>query len=675
MLTIVCALAILVWAGPALGAGATDIYFTDLGAGHLWATDANWDDPVDGSPDDPSDDNAWVGGGLTCILDSLGTPKRLKVGTDPTAYTNGNGDGTLEIVTGGHLDLTLGGAQWGGVGATGFGHGDGTLRMNGGTFTSCGFSVGHYDQTGLVEIQSGSTINATSLGYCGIGLANGRADEDDNSTTDGATATINQTGGTLNLLSVNSDANLAMGYTDSWRGCIHNSTGTYVISGGTLNNYGGSGQTTAGLVLGPKHNSDVARECSGVTGIFHVIGAWEDGVDNIKVNSFRMFRQDTDNDGILKCDIDGTDGIEKIIVANAAQFQGKLVVTLGSGAGTYTLMTYASATGDFDETNLPCGAIYDIGLTALTVTIPIVGDLDRNDDVDFDDFTTLRGNYGETIGATWEMGDVDCDGDVDFDDYTLLRGNYTGSAGAIPEPTTLALFAIGIGGFLMRRKKHALKVLVLAVCLCGMGALNAQAAVVNLSIEGGEGEWQAYASVVDGSEGICDFAIAVEGSAGLTVTGSLNVSPQGVDSAPSPAYFKSWGFCDMRADGTAGIGITGSQKAIYSGTNDPDQDDLVLQNVGQEVGSRTGTISGLTEWAAPVMLASGTYDGDVGLLTVSRHGAAGWTLLSTVGSWEGPGNLEFPGDVVSGEVFIPEPMTMTLLGIGLAGVLLRRRRR
>ncbi len=82
------------------------------------------------------------------------------------------------------------------------------------------------------------------------------------------------------------------------------------------------------------------------------------------------------------------------------------------------------------------------------------GDVDLNGDVDWLDYTTLRGNYGMTVGATWADGDLDGDGDVDWLDHTTLRGNYTESCGGVvPEPVTLVLMAAAAPILLRRKQK------------------------------------------------------------------------------------------------------------------------------------------------------------------------------------------------------------------------------
>ncbi len=56
----------------------------------------------------------------------------------------------------------------------------------------------------------------------------------------------------------------------------------------------------------------------------------------------------------------------------------------------------------------------------------ILGDVDGDGDVDYDDFIILAGAYGSSIGqpAYTPEADFEGDGDVDYDDLIDLAGNY-----------------------------------------------------------------------------------------------------------------------------------------------------------------------------------------------------------------------------------------------------------
>ncbi len=56
----------------------------------------------------------------------------------------------------------------------------------------------------------------------------------------------------------------------------------------------------------------------------------------------------------------------------------------------------------------------------------ILGDIEGDGDVDFDDFILFAGAYGTSVGEpTYNPeADLDGDGDVDFDDFIIFAGNY-----------------------------------------------------------------------------------------------------------------------------------------------------------------------------------------------------------------------------------------------------------
>lgn len=73
------------------------------------------------------------------------------------------------------------------------------------------------------------------------------------------------------------------------------------------------------------------------------------------------------------------------------------------------------------------------------------GDADLNGTVEFSDFLTLSGNFGESGG--WEHGDFDGSGLVDFTDFLRLSANFgqsdLGFATAVPEPHASDFLGLG----------------------------------------------------------------------------------------------------------------------------------------------------------------------------------------------------------------------------------------
>jgi hypothetical protein len=66
------------------------------------------------------------------------------------------------------------------------------------------------------------------------------------------------------------------------------------------------------------------------------------------------------------------------------------------------------------------------------------------------DYTIWADNYGAT-NATIRMGDMNGDGVVSDADYTIWADHYGQTCGSVPEPVTLAVFALGAMGLARRR--------------------------------------------------------------------------------------------------------------------------------------------------------------------------------------------------------------------------------
>jgi len=79
----------------------------------------------------------------------------------------------------------------------------------------------------------------------------------------------------------------------------------------------------------------------------------------------------------------------------------------------------------------------------------LAGDTDCNGIVNYNDFVTLKGNFGKK--GTWLQGDFNMDGVVGYADFVSLKGNFGQTAPSpVPEPVTLAILALG--GLFIRRK-------------------------------------------------------------------------------------------------------------------------------------------------------------------------------------------------------------------------------
>ncbi len=210
-------------------------------------------------------------------------------------------------------------------------------------------------------------------------------------------------------------------------------------------------------------------------------------------------------------------------------------------------------------------------------------------------------------------------------------------------------------------QRLSLVCLVWGLCLCWPA--DAGTIDLDLQVDTGAASWQVFAEVQGGSSGLDGFSFDVIGSGEVAITSSLNAAPRGFDGE------NLWGFKVFRSHGDNGIAIMATQDSVYGSANDSAKDALVLLDVGILAGSRD-TIS----WDAKVLLASGTYSGVDGVISVSPRSGEPWSLLSdSGGAWSGPGNLEFATAVNGDSQAVPEPSTLVLL-LSLATLVLLPRR-
>ncbi|MFV2070991.1 MAG: PEP-CTERM sorting domain-containing protein, partial [Pirellulales bacterium] len=128
---------------------------------------------------------------------------------------------------------------------------------------------------------------------------------------------------------------------------------------------------------------------------------------------------------------------------------GAMRVTVNDQTATFELLSI----------DAPGGVVQD-SFTLLYDSLPappMAGDMDGDEDVDFDDIKafvlglTEADQYRDQFGLPPEVkGDFDLDGDVDFDDIrpfvTLLAGSNSAGLEAVPEPATLVFASLGLLG-------------------------------------------------------------------------------------------------------------------------------------------------------------------------------------------------------------------------------------
>ena len=259
----------------------------------------------------------------------------------------------------------------------------------------------------------------------------------------------------------------------------------------------------------------------------------------------------------------------------------------------------------------------------------------------------------------------------------------------------------------MRRKKPYL-VWTATGALLGLGTMNAMGQTVNLSLQINQANntWTAYAATDSGTDnyGLSTFVIDVVGSNGIsgitsvldTTSGVAGTSAPVVNAVPSNGDY-GVGFDTLgnsNGQGSTGggavetpgdgIAIIGMQRVI--GTENPTTDPEIVPNFGK-LGAPTsytdiptmysGGPTDLTfDWGSdPVALATGTYIGSSGILTVQADLSigAGIQTLSIVGGDYGE-ELATTIDQSITIGAVPEPSGIGLLTLGSIAFVSRRRK-
>ncbi|MCG8511571.1 MAG: dockerin type I domain-containing protein, partial [Rhodospirillales bacterium] len=183
----------------------------------------------------------------------------------------------------------------------------------------------------------------------------------------------------------------------------------------------------------------------------------------------------------------GTD-YDQLVVSGNVFLSGELIVDLTDGftpdnADTFTILTAAAEASplfgrftnmDEEDRVVTLGnegsflVTFDIvnGEVVLSdfLAALLAGDFNGDGNVDGQDFSLLKANFGQIGGATLADGDANGDGNVDGQDFSILKANFGASSQAeaaelqafgnaiVPEPTTLALLGLG-GAMLLRRRR------------------------------------------------------------------------------------------------------------------------------------------------------------------------------------------------------------------------------
>jgi hypothetical protein len=137
-------------------------------------------------------------------------------------------------------------------------------------------------------------------------------------------------------------------------------------------------------------------------------------------------------------------------LGSTVRLDGEWVTTVGVQDGLTDLSLRWFQRGSYE--------VFSISATAASVGL-LVGDIDGNGHVAFQDFLILSANFGSTMATAGE-GDLDGDGQIAFSDFLMLSTNFgksTASVASVPEPTCRILIMVGTLSFVWLRRRHGFR--------------------------------------------------------------------------------------------------------------------------------------------------------------------------------------------------------------------------
>jgi T5SS/PEP-CTERM-associated repeat protein len=257
-------------------------------------------------------------------------------------------------------------------------------------------------------------------------------------------------------------------------GLTNSPGGQLAIVGGAVDIMGAvSNQPNAEIIVGGDAHAVFHDAVSG-NGGFHIIqGADVLMLENLSLGASSLLSFQL-NDETLD------EEASPLEVIGQATLSGQLKVQLVDDyapqlGDSFDLLTAAGGlTGTFGTQALPAlgaGLQWDVDYSLSSVTLSVVSgpgsfpaDFDGDGDVDGNDLTEWRNDYGKQPNAIKGDGDADGDGDVDGTDFlSWQRGVGSGvpaapAVGAVPEPSTVVLLAAAMVGMAgpTRRRPHRL---------------------------------------------------------------------------------------------------------------------------------------------------------------------------------------------------------------------------
>jgi endonuclease I len=226
--------------------------------------------------------------------------------------------------------------------------------------------------------------------------------------------------------------------------------------------------TVTGAFLNPSNASFASNQSTKSASLD--LGIWAKDTP-VTSTSFSVFNVGNSLTAGLDLDSFSFTGPSDVFTTNASASS----LLPGSGANFAISLVSATTTGLFNSTlnilnsdeNIPGAQSRQSLSLSISARVALGGDANLDGRVDFADLVELARSFNQS-GRTWNQGDFNRDGQANFEDLVMLARNFNQSAGvgggsfesewaraqalAIPEPATLAMFAM-LGSLLIARRR------------------------------------------------------------------------------------------------------------------------------------------------------------------------------------------------------------------------------